>query len=125
MWLIRFHQLQPRDYNMISRKLEKAWFSSRKIAPIIFIKASIEHLLLKKSWRQIASALPCSHLPLYNFYQNFKHNNEFQQILFTLAKRRIFLNIKGKNNLSQDDINNNQEILELTLKSLQDILQDV
>ena len=110
---------------MISRKLEKAGFSSRKIAPIVFIKASIEHILLKKSWRQIAAWLPCSHLPIFNFYQNFKNNGEFQSILFTLAKRRIFLNIKGKNSISQDDINNNEEILELTLKSLKDILKDV
>jgi hypothetical protein len=125
MWLIRFHKLEPRDYNMISRQLEKAWFSTRKISPIIFIKSSIEHILNKKSWRQISNNLPYSHIPLYNFYNKFKNTPEFSQILFTLANRRIILNIKGKNNVSQEYINNSEELLELTLTHLKDIVQDI
>lgn len=125
MWLIRFHKLEPRDYNMISRKLEKAWFSSRKISPIIFIKSSIEHLFMKKSWRQIASQLPYSHIPLYTFYSNFKDNTEFKEILFTLCERRIILNIEGKKTISQAEINNSQELLKLTLTRIKDIVQDI
>lgn len=125
MWLIRFHKLEPRDYNMISRKLEKAWFSSRKISPIIFIKSSIEHLLLKKSWRQIASNFPHSHIPLYNFFNNFKSSREFHEILFTLCERRIILNIEGKKSISQEDINNSTELLKLTLSAIKDIVQDI
>lgn len=125
MWLIRFHKLEPRDYNMISRRLEKSWFSSRKISPIIFIKSSIEHILLKKSWRQISSNLPYSHISLYKFYNNFKNKSEFQEILFTLCKRRILLNIEGKKQISEDDINNSVEVLKLTLSDLKDIVQDI
>ena len=125
MWLIRFHKLEPRDYNMISRNLEKAWFSSRKISAIIFIKSAIEHLLLKKSWRQIANNFPHSHIPLYNFYNNFKNTSEFHKILFTLAERRIILNIEGIKIITQDDINNNSDVLKLTLSSLKDIVQDI
>lgn len=125
MWLIRFHKLEPRDYNMISRQLEKAWFSSRKISPIIFIKSSIEHIINKKSWRQIANPLPYSHIPLYNFYHKFKNTHEFSQILFTLANRRIILNIKGKKQLSEDEINNSNELLELTLEALNNIVKDI
>jgi len=125
MWLIRFHKLKPRDYNMISRRLEKAWFSSRKISPIIFIKSSIKHLLLKKSWRQIASNLPYSHLSLYNFYNKFKNTPEFSQIIFTLCERRILLNIEGKKQISEEDINNSSELLKLTLATLKDIVQDI
>lgn len=125
MWLIRFHKLEPRDYNMISRQLEKAWFSSRKISPIIFIKSSIEHLINKKSWRQISNNLPYSHIPLYNFYNKFKKSPEFLKILFTLVQRRIILNIEGKKQISEHEINNSPEVLELTLSTLKDIVQDI
>jgi len=125
MWLIRFHKLEPRDYNMISRQLEKAWFSSRKISPIIFIKSSIEHIIHKKSWRKIASNLPYSHLPLYNFYNKFKNTPEFNKILFTLIHRRIILNIEGKKQISEHEINNSEELIKLTLMSLKDIVQDI
>lgn len=125
MWLIRFNKLESRDYNMISRQLEKAWFSGRKISPVIFIKSSIEHIFNKKSWRQISTQLPCSHLALYNFYNKFKNTPEFSKILFTLAHRRIILNIKGKKTLNQEDLLNNTQILELTLSRLADIVQEI
>jgi hypothetical protein len=80
---------------------------------------------MKKSWRQIASNFPYSHIPLYTFYQNFKQNPEFQKILFTLCERRIILNLEGKKSISQEDINNSPELLELTLSAIKDIVQDI
>ncbi len=110
---------------MISRQLEKAWFSSRKISPIIFIKSTIEHIFQKKSWRKIANPLPYSHIPLYNFYNKFKNHQEFHEILFTLVNRRVIVNIKGKKQVSEYDLNNSHEVLELTLQTLNDIVQDI
>jgi hypothetical protein len=110
---------------MISRKLEKAGFLSRKISPIIFIKSTIEHIFQNKSWRQIASSLPYSHIPLYNFYNKYKKHQDFHEILFTLVNRRIILNIKGKKQVSEYDLNNSNEVVELTLQALNDIVQDI
>ncbi len=125
MWIIRFHKFETKDYNYIKRKFQKLWFSSRKIPEIIFVKACIEHILLKKSWRQISLKLPYSHLAFYNFFQKYKNNNDFQEILFTLAKRRIFLNIKGEKVINQDDLQNSKQIETLTLAALKNILENI
>ena len=89
------------------------------------MKACIEHILLKKSWRQISLKLPYSHLAFYNFFQKYKNNNDFQEILFTLAKRRIFLNIKGEKVINQDDLQNSKQIETLTLAALKNILENI
>lgn len=125
MWIIRFHKFETKDYNYIKRKFQKLWFSSRKIPEIIFIKASIEHILLKKSWRQIALKFPYSHLAFYNFFQKYKNNTDFHEILFTLAKRRIFLNIKGEKVIYEADLQNSSEIETLTLSALKNILKNI
>lgn len=89
------------------------------------MKACIEHIILKKSWRQISSKFPYSHLAFYNFFQKYKHNKDFQEILFTLAKRRIFLNLKGERHIFEDDLQNSIEIEILTLDSLKTILKNI
>lgn len=110
---------------MIKRQLAKSWFSSRKISPIIFIKSCILHIFQKKSWRLIAAWFPHSHIPLYNFYNTYKNTPEFKQILFTLAEHRIIVYIEGKNNVTEDDLNNNEQVLELTLQSLNYIVEGI
>ena len=44
MWIIRLHKLESKDYNYIKRVFEKIWFSPRKTATIVFVKALFLHL---------------------------------------------------------------------------------
>jgi hypothetical protein len=64
-------------------------------------------------------------LAFYNFFQKYKNNNDFHEILFTLAKRRIFLNIKGEKVIHEADLQNSSEIETLTLSALKNILKNI
>ena len=125
MWLIRTHKLQPKDYNYIKRVFDKIWFFPKRISWIIFVKALFFHILQKKSWRNIATILNCSHLAIYNFFSNYKKYDEIKEIFFYFSDRRIIVFIEDKKTFSNDDLDNNDDFLEGTKKELEEILESL
>jgi len=124
MWILRFHRLEPRDYNTIARLLKKSGFSPRSIAPIVFAKALIYKKIQKKSWRKIAELFGVSHIALYKFYEHFSQTLEFEKIFHVFLERRIIVYVGEKRYFSQDDLDNSQELYDLTRERLASMLKN-
>lgn len=119
MWIIRFQNIKSRDYNFISRLLKKSWFITKKIPEIVLVKWIIIHIFQKKSWRYIANSFWISHFALFNFFNFIKDREELNNILNEFIDRRILLYINENKQFTNSDLDNNEEILELTKRELE------
>ena len=121
MWIIRLHKLESKDYNYIKRVFEKIWFSPRKTATIVFVKALFLHLLQKKSWRTIATELNCSYLSIFSFYSIYRENIELKNIFKYFARRRIIVFVGKVKYFSNEDLEQSEEFFKLTIRELKSI----
>lgn len=122
MWIIQFQKIKPRDYNFISRLLKKSWFISRRIPDIVLVKSTIIHILQKKSWRFIANNFWVSHIWLFNFYNFIKEKEELKIIFHEFIDRRILLYLAKNKQYSNENLDNNEEIIKLTKIELESII---
>lgn len=121
MWILRFNKIKTKDYNYIKRVFDKIWFFP-KTSWIIFIKALFLHILQKKSWRNIALNLNCSHLIIFNFFHKYKDFPEIKKIFLYFAKRKIIIFLdKDLKNFSNKDLDENEIFLENTKNEINKI----
>nr|MDD3720562.1 hypothetical protein [Candidatus Gracilibacteria bacterium] len=125
MWIIRFQNLKTKDYNYINRKLQKLGFFTRKLSGIVFIKASIYHIIEKKSWRDISTKLGVNHIQLFKFYSNYKNSNELLEIFHYLSDNKVIAYIGDNKRFNLNDIDNNEEFLKLTKKQITNIFSTI
>lgn len=123
MRIIRFDKLETKDHNYIKRHLHKAWFNPKKIAPAIFVKSCIIHIFQKKSWRHISKNFGLNHIVLYNFYNCYKENIEFENILVKLIENWIILYLDDLKNFSVENIN--EEKIKKSLFEMKIILNEL
>jgi hypothetical protein len=119
MWIIRFQKLKPKDYNYINRKLANLWFFTRKLSWVLLIKASIYHIIEKKSWRCISNKLWVNHIQLFKFYSNHKKTNEFKEIFHYLSDNKVLAFIPDNKSFILNDIDNNSDFLKLTKNQIE------
>jgi len=119
MWIIRFQKLKTKDYNYINRKLANLWFFTRKLSWVLLIKASIYHIIEKKSWRCISSKLGVNHIQLFKFYSNHKNTPEFKEIFHYLIDSKVLAFIPDNKSFILSDIDNNIEFLKLTKNQIE------
>lgn len=53
MWILRYHLIQTKDYNKISRICKKYGFIPKQHSSIIYAKAVVKHATQKTSWRAL------------------------------------------------------------------------
>lgn len=121
MWIIRFQKFKTKDYNYINRKLANLWFFTRKLSWVLLIKASIYHIIEKKSWRNISNKLWVNHIQLFKFYSNYKNTIEFKEIFHYLINNKVLAYIPDNMSFNLNDIDNNDEFIKLTKKQLETI----
>ncbi len=119
MWIIRFQKLKTKDYNYINRKLANLWFFTRKLSWVLLIKASIYHIIEKKSWRCISTKLWVNHIQLFKFYSNHKNTPEFREIFHYLTDSKVLAFIPDNKSFIISDIDNNIEFLKLTKNQIE------
>lgn len=122
MWIIRFQNIKPRDYNFLSRLLKKSWFISRRIPDIVLVKWVIIHIIQRKSWRIIANNFWVSHIALFNFYNFIKEKEELKIIFHEFIDRRILLYINENKQYSNEYLDKDLGIIDLTKIELEKIL---
>ncbi len=122
MWILRFHLLQPKDYNKIDRICKKYGFVSRTHSPIIYSKASIKYATQKHSWRSLSGEFHIDHAALAKFFTSAKDSGLLQEIFHIFLERRIALYIGEKRSISGEQLDNSQEIFELTQAEILTIL---
>lgn len=122
MWIIKFQNIKPRDYNFLSRLLKKSWFISRRISDLVLVKWVIIHIIQKKSWRFIANNFWVSHIALFNFYNFIKEKEELKIIFHEFIDRRILLYISENKQYSNDYLDKDLGIIDLTKIELEKIL---
>ncbi len=123
MWIIRFQKLQTKDYNYINRKLANLWFYTRKLSWVLLIKASIYHIIEKKSWRCISNKLWVNHIQLFKFYSNYNNSLEFKEIFHYLIDTKVLAYIPDNKSFNLNDIDNTNEFLKLTKNQLEIIFE--
>lgn len=92
------------------------------MTPIIFIKALFYHSLQKKSWRAISQLLNTNHIALHSFHQNYCDDTQIKEIFHYFAKSRVIVYVADRKTFSNEQIDNSNEFLELTLQELNHIL---
>lgn len=122
MWILRFHLLESKDYNKITRICKKYGFSARKISPILLAKASVRHMTQTVSWRALAQEYCVSHLALYQFFEQARHTELLQEIFHVFIDRGISLYIGEKKHISPEDLTNITPLQVLTREQLVTIL---
>jgi len=125
MWIIRFQHITPAQYNLVSRYCKKQGFFPRQTSAIVFVKASIIHLLQKKSWRNISTQFWVSHIQLHSFYSKHKQNSDFLKIFHAFARARIIVFTGNNKQFNNDQLENSNEFLKLTLAQLDTIFEDI
>lgn len=125
MWIIRFNKITPAQYNLVKRYCKKQGFVPRQTPTIVFIKACIEHLLQKKTWRGIASDYNITHIGLYNFYHAHKWNTGLHKIFHAFARARIIVYIANTRSFNITTLDNNPDTLKLTLQELDTIFKNI
>jgi len=123
MWIIRFHLLQPKHYNKISRIYKKYGFSPRSIPAIIFAKASILHHTQKTSWRTIGKQLGADHVNLYRFDVLARKSWMLREIFHIFWEARIALYIGDNKVIDRRDLNNSSIIYDLTKSEFESIFK--
>ncbi|NDK08237.1 hypothetical protein EOM39_03225 [Candidatus Gracilibacteria bacterium] len=118
MWIIRFQKLKTKDYNYINRKLANLGFFTRKLSGVLLIKASIYHIIEKKSWRCISTKLCVNHIQLFKFYSNYKDTKEFIEIFHYLIDNKVMAFIPDNRSFILSEIDNNNEYIKLTKNEL-------
>ena len=121
MWLIRFHLIEPRDYNRISRMCERSGFIAKKFSPLVLVKGILLHIFAKKSWRAISQELGVPHIPIYNLYRELEGTPELREILEYVIMRRIVLFTSDERYITREMLDS-EEIIRGSLEELQRIL---
>jgi hypothetical protein len=119
MWIIRFQKLKTKDYNYINRKLTNLWFFTRKLSGVLLIKASIYHIIEKRSWRNISNKLWVNHIQLFKFYSTYKNTKEFNEIFHYLINSKVLAYIPDNKSYILSDIDNNPEFIKLTKNQIE------
>jgi hypothetical protein len=119
MWIIRFQKLQTKDYNYINRKLANLWFYTRKLSWVLLIKASIYHIIEKKSWRCISNKLWVNHIQLFKFYSNYNNTLEFKEIFHYLIDNKVLAYITDNKSFNLNEIDNTDYFLKLTKNQIE------
>lgn len=119
MWIIRFQNLKTKDYNYINRKLANLWFYTRKLSWVLLIKASIYHIIEKKSWRSISCKLWVNHIQLFKFYSHYNNTLEFKEIFHYLSDNKVLAYIPDNKSFNLSDLDNNEEFIKLTKKQIE------
>lgn len=121
MWLTRFHLIEPRDYNRISRMCERSGFVAKKFSPLVLVKGILLHIFMKKSWRAIASELGVPHIAIYHLYQSLEGTSEMREILEYAITRRIVLYARDDRHITRE-ILESEEIVRESMTELERIL---
>ena len=93
MLILRFHLLESKDYNKITRLINKTGFISRKLSIMILVKSTLEHDLLKISLRKVAYKYNITHINIYNFFNKVKDTKEYLEIIDYLKDRKIIIKV--------------------------------
>lgn len=123
MWIVRFHKLQTKDYNKITRLIKKSWFTTRRIAPIIYGKSLVRHVIQKRSLRNVVGEFSISHIALHKFIHFIQDKKEYEKIFHVFLEARTILYIDNPRSFTQHDLDNSEEIYILTTEVLKSILQ--
>ncbi len=125
MWIIRYQKITSSDYNYVNRILKKSSFIPRKFSWVILLKATISHILQRKSWRNLSKEFWVWHIALFNFYNFIKEKQELEIIFHRFIDRRIILFLGEKPIIKQDYLDNSDEIISLTKKALEIKLESI
>lgn len=120
MWLIRFQNITSNDYTKISKMCKQAWFCPKKFTAIVLVKAIITHILLKKSWRKIATQFGIPYLPIYQFYNKIKDTPELKQMLEYFCQKQVISFIETETHISRSFLQSDN----LVKKSLEQIKKE-
>ncbi len=119
MWIIRFQNITSSDYNYINRVLKRACFFPKKFSCIILFKATIIHVLKRKSWRSLQKEFWINYITLYNFYNSIKNKEVFLQIFHRFINKRIILFVGEKRLITKEYLDNSKDIIILTKRELE------
>lgn len=123
VWLIRLHNITPKDYNNVTRAFKKIWFFPKQVTPMIFIKALIAYHFQQKSWRSIAKELHCTHIALFNFYSKYGKSSEIIKIIHNFADQWIIVFIDENQVYSSNTLDNSNTSKQLTINKINHILE--
>lgn len=102
MWLTRFHLIEPRDYNRISRMCERSGFVAKKFSPLLLAKGIVLHTFSKKPWRRVATELGVPHIPIYHLYQELESSGDLHTLLIYFIERRIVLFVESERHITRE-----------------------
>jgi hypothetical protein len=122
MWIIRFHLLQTKHYNKITRTCKKHGFIPRKIAPTVFAKACLLHCTQKTSWRALGREFWVDHILLYRFYNSASNTGLLEEIIHIFFESHAALYIGDLKQINIGALDNSSEIYDLTMRQLSSIL---
>lgn len=86
------------------------------------MKALFYNKLQKKSWRSISVLLNCNHIAIHSFYSNYGNNEEINKMFHYFAEQKVIVFIADTKSFTNDDIDNKNLFLKLTLDRLTSIL---
>ncbi|MDD2693628.1 MAG: hypothetical protein PHY14_01725 [Candidatus Gracilibacteria bacterium] len=102
MWLIRFQNIETRDYHRVERFCHQVDFVPKKFSAMLLTKGILLYVFQKKSWRQIGKELNVPHLSVYNFYSHIQDSDELHDFLLYFIERRIVLSIADERNITRE-----------------------
>jgi len=91
MWIIRFHLLETKHYNKVTRIFKKYGFVPKKLSPIILSKACILHHTQRVSWRLLSRKFSVDHTTLYRFDGQAKNSDMLREIFHVFIDARVAL----------------------------------
>ena len=101
---------------------KKHGFIPRKIAPVVFAKASLLHCTQKTSWRALGREFWVDHILLYRFYEHSRESKMLEEILHTFLNSKTALYIGDTKSIDITTLDNSQEIYDLTQKQFESML---
>lgn len=122
MWILRFHLLQPKDYNRVTRMCAKYGFISRSHSPLQYAKASIKYATQQTSWRTLSHEFHIDHAALARFYESAKKSGLLGEIFHIFVERKVALYIGTKSNILAGELDNSEEIYLLTRREMESML---
>jgi len=122
MWIIRFHLLETKHYNKISRIYKKYDFVPRKISSLVFAKACILHHTQKTSWRALGRQFWADHTALYRFDDFAMKSGMLWEIFHVFSGAKVALFIGNNKTVDIDTLGNSDEISVLTHNEFESML---
>lgn len=110
MWILRFHLLQPKDYNKIERVCKKHGFVSRTHSSLVYCKACVKHTTQKDSWRSLSREFHIDHAALAKFYTQAKYSGLLREIFHIFIDRKIALYIGQNKTITSEELDNSRKI---------------